>query len=170
MTLALVEVPYKLGFVCLSFCNARLPKISFLWYFFHEDRHHKIRKGMNPVFLKINWIGSEGSRSPKNDPKIRFLEFWQKYFHWRYAFCFSTKSTSCKNKSFGKNVILELWAKNLKTNQNAGFFKLQYLTNKLGYEVEFLDVTRAIWKQQILVGCFKWLWSDMPGHDQSDCK
>ena len=32
---------------------------------------------------------------------------------------------------FGKNLVLELWSKNLKANQNAGFFKLEYLTNKL---------------------------------------
>ena len=44
---------------------------------------------------------------------------------------------------FGKNLILELWSKNLKVNQSAGFFKLEYLTNKLRYEVEFLDMTRG---------------------------
>ena len=47
-----------------------------------------------------------------------------------------------KNNMFGKNLVFELWSRNLKTNQNAGFFKLQHLTNKLSYEVEFLDVTR----------------------------
>ena len=31
----------------------------------------------------------------------------------------------------GKNLVLELWPKNLKANQNAGFFKLEYLTNKV---------------------------------------
>ena len=30
-----------------------------------------------------------------------------------------------------KNLVLELWSKNLKANQNAGFFKLEYLPNKL---------------------------------------
>ena len=44
---------------------------------------------------------------------------------------------------FGKNLVLQLWSKNLWTNQNAGFFKLEYLTNKLRYEAEFLDVTRG---------------------------
>ena len=42
------------------------------------------------------------------------------------------------------------------------FFKLKHLKNKLRYEAEFLDVTRGSWKQQILVGYFKWVWSDMP--------
>ena len=57
---------------------------------------------------------------------------------------------------------------NLMTNQNEAFFKLQYLTNELRYEVEFLYMTRHPSKQQILVGCFKWVWSGMPGHAQSD--
>ena len=47
---------------------------------------------------------------------------------------------------FGKNPVLELWSKNLRTNQNVGFFKIEYLRNKLRYEAEFLDVTRGPWK------------------------
>ena len=45
---------------------------------------------------------------------------------------------------FGKNLDLESRSKNLKTNQNAGSFKPQYLTIELRniYEFEFLDVTR----------------------------
>ena len=43
----------------------------------------------------------------------------------------------------GKNLVLERSA-NLKTNQNTGFFKLQYLTNKLGYEVEYGNITRGL--------------------------
>ena len=42
---------------------------------------------------------------------------------------------------FAKNLVVELWPKNLKANQNAGFFKLEYLTNK--FQVEFSDVTRC---------------------------
>ena len=67
------------------------------------------------------------------------------------------KKTFYKKNIFGNNLVLELWSKNLKANQNGGFFKLEYLTNNLRYEVEFLDVTRGPWKQQILVGCFKWV-------------
>ena len=44
---------------------------------------------------------------------------------------------------FGKNLVLELWSKSLKTNQNEGFFKLQYFTNRLRYEDEFLDNNRG---------------------------
>ena len=44
---------------------------------------------------------------------------------------------------FEKNLILELWSKKLKANQSAEFFKLEYLTNKLRYGVEILNVTRG---------------------------
>ena len=47
-------------------------------------------------------------------------------------------------------------------NQNPGFFKLEHLTDKLRHEVEVLGVTRDPWKQRILVGFFKWVWSGMP--------
>ena len=45
---------------------------------------------------------------------------------------------------FGKSLVLELWSKNLKANQDAGFFNLEYLKNKLRYEAEFLDVARGL--------------------------
>ena len=59
-------------------------------------------------------------------------------------FCFYTKVsfngilTFCKTSMSGKNLVF-----NLKANQNAEFFKLEYLTNKLRYEFEFLNVTRG---------------------------
>lgn len=43
-----------------------------------------------------------------------------------------------------KDLVLEFWSKNLKTNQNAGFIKLQYLTNEWSYEVEFLYVLGSL--------------------------
>ena len=49
--------------------------------------------------------------------------------------------TFCKNCLSGQNLVVEL-SKNLKTNQNAGLFKLQQFTNKLRHEVEFLYVIR----------------------------
>ena len=45
--------------------------------------------------------------------------------------------TFCKNNMFGKTLVLDLWFKNLKVGRNAGFFKLEYLKNRLRYEVEF---------------------------------
>ena len=44
---------------------------------------------------------------------------------------------------FRKNLILELWSKNFKANQNAGILKLEYLTNKLRHKVGFLHVARG---------------------------
>ena len=35
------------------------------------------------------------------------------------------------NNMIRKNLVFGLWSKNLKTNQKADFFKLQYLKNKL---------------------------------------
>ena len=72
-----------------------------------------------------------------------------------YAFLLQCKSVSslltfCKNKMFEKNLVLEM-SKNLKTNQNAEFCKIDYLTNNLRYEAEFLDVGIGPSKQQILV-------------------
>ena len=43
---------------------------------------------------------------------------------------------------FGKNLVIELGPKTLSTNQISGFFKPQYLKNKLRYEDDFLHVGR----------------------------
>ena len=108
--------------------------------------------------------------------------FWQKCYPFNEFFCPNTKipvvfaktkpflKHLCKNNSFGKNLVLNLALKNICSNQNAWFFKLQYLTNKLRYEVEFLDVTKGSRKQQIWVVCFNCVLSGMPGHAQSDNK
>ena len=60
--------------------------------------------------------------------------------HYKMPMVFFTFSIS---NTFSKNMVLELWSKNLKTNQNAGFFKLQYLTKNLRCEVEFFVTTRG---------------------------
>ena len=44
----------------------------------------------------------------------------------------------------GKILPIELWLKNLPTDQNAGLFSLQYLRHDSKYELEFLHVFRAI--------------------------
>ena len=65
---------------------------------------------------------------------MRFLEFQQKSYQLRYICFFAlTRSvrgllTFRKNNMFAKNLVVELWSKNLKANQNAGFFKLEHLT------------------------------------------
>ena len=40
----------------------------------------------------------------------------------------------------GENLALQLWPKMLSTNQNAEFFKPQYLENNLNHDVKFLHV------------------------------
>ena len=57
-----------------------------------------------------------------------------------------------------------------KKNQIAGFFKLQYLTKNLRREVDFFDMTRGPRKNQILVGCFKWVCLGLPEYAHSDRK
>ena len=50
-----------------------------------------------------------------------------------------------------------MYGKNLCTNQNVGFFKLQYHTNGLSYDVKSLYVIRHSWKHcvylVVLTGC-----------------
>ena len=158
------RMSYKFSFVRLSIqsvCNARSLDHQLFLYFFHKVLHHKVRKVADPRFWKkkgLDWLGFEVSKSLKNGPNKRFLGFWENLIHLD-VFYFSTKvrmifwlfaKTTC--------LVLEFWSKNLKTNQNAGSFKLQYLTNKLRYEIDFLDMTKGLWKQQILVCFFKWVW------------
>ena len=50
---------------------------------------------------------------------------------------------------FCRNLVIEFYSKNTQTDQNEGFFKLQYLKNALSYEVEFLYPIRHSQKQQI---------------------
>ena len=133
--------------------------ISFFLIFFHKVRHCKVRTWRFPVFEKT-FMGSESSKSPKNE----VLRFYQKSYSLRCICFFFASSWKCQ-WSFNflpKQHVWEksgLWSINLKANQNAGFFTLEYLENKLKYdEVDFLDVTRGAWKQQILVDCFKWVW------------
>ena len=54
--------------------------------------------------------------------------------------------------------------------QSAGFFKPQYFTKNLRYKVEFLDIIRGPRKHYVLVSYFKWVFSGMPEHAQSDNK
>ena len=58
--------------------------------------------------------------------------------------------------------ILELWQRNLQANQNAGFLKLQYLTNEVRYEVELLCMWFSKCSESFQVGV-----AGMPGHAQT---
>ena len=128
----------------------------------------KQEKWKTLVFEKKVQMGLEGSKSPKNE----VFRFIKKSYPRRYI-CFFTSVWKCQwsfnflqKQHVWRNLVLELWSKKLQANQNAGFFKLEYLTNKLRYEVEFLDVIKAPRRQQILVCCFKWVSPDMLWHGQ----
>ena len=75
----------------------------------------------------------DSSKSPKNEV---FRGFSKNLIHSDiHAFLLHHKGIIgllpfCKNNMF----------KNLKANQKTGFFKLEYLRNKLRYKVEFLEV------------------------------
>ena len=141
--------------------------ISFFLIFSHEVRHYKVRKVKDPGFWKKS---SDGLGGLKKSPKWGFygckkilstyICFFASIWKCQWSFNFLQK------QHVWKNLVLELWSKKLQANQNAGFFKLEYLTNKLRYEVEFLDVIKAPRRQQILVCCFKWVSPDMLWHGQ----
>ena len=113
----------------------------------------KLRKVTIPsIWKKIK------SRRPKKSqkwPKNQVLDFfYQNVIHSYIHFLLGNESnncllTLCKSHMTRKNLGLEFWSKNFEISQNAGFFKLQYLANKLRYETEFQYVTRHLQKQQI---------------------
>ena len=101
----------------------------------------------NPGFRKKSSDGLEGLKKLQKWPKNEIYTVFSKILSIQICFfLLQHKSTNviltfCKKNMFGKNLVLELWPKYLKNNQNAEFFKLQYRTKKLKYKVEFLDVT-----------------------------
>ena len=71
----------------------------------------------------------EGSKNPKNE----VFRVVKKYYPLGYIYAFLLQYetvngilTFSKNKMFGKNLVLQLWSRNLWTNQNPEFFKLEY--------------------------------------------
>ena len=97
-------------FIFPSACNSRAPDHQFFLISFHEVKHHKIRKLVDPIFGKKVQMGQEGSKSPKNAPKMRFLGFHQNI---SIQICFLASMHGSKNNMLGKNIVLELWFKNL---------------------------------------------------------
>ena len=101
----------------------------------------------NPGFRKKSSDGLEGLKKLQKWPKNEIYTVFSKILSIQICFfLLQHKSTNviltfCKKNMFGKNLVLELWPKYLKNNQNAEFFKLQYRTKNLKYKVELLDVT-----------------------------
>ena len=133
-----------------NWTSIRLRHVKTSWtltldFFPWRFRHWKVRKVTDPGFwIKVQW-GSESSKKPQNE----VFSVLENFFPLGYISFFALTQkcqwslTFRKNSMFWKDLVLELWSKNLKANLNARFFKLEYLTNKLRYEVEFLDVTRG---------------------------
>ena len=159
----LPRVSYQFGFVPFPIClECKISGSSVFSIFFSWSK-----KSDGFQFLQISLNGLESLKVPK----VRFLGFWQKSYLFRYAFLLKHEVPmfflySLPKQHVCKNLVLELWSKNL----NAGFFKPQYLTKNLRYEVEFLDMIRGPRKHKVLVGCLKWLCWGMPEHAQIDNK
>ena len=73
----------------------------------------------------------------------------------------------------GKNLVLELCPKRLSANQIAGFFKLEYLWNRMTYQTNFLHVkSYQLWLEidhGILaryINIKSWAWSGIHRHAQ----
>ena len=78
---------------------------------------------------------------------------------------------------FGKNLVLELCSKMLSANQIAGFFKLEYLRNRMTYQPDFLHVKSYQFWLQIDHGIFAkytymkwWAWPGTLRHAQGELK
>ena len=146
----------EFGSVPWSICQFALPLTmqglgiasSVFSDFLHEIRKSQSKKIDEAQYLKV-LLGQDG-------PKLRFLRFDKNFMISWVLFLLECESTGglltfSKDHMSLKNLILELWPKILETNQNAGFFKLHYLTNKSIYELEFLYVVRHPQRQQICI-------------------
>ena len=149
-TIIMQRVSYQFVFIRFSIClQCKISESSVFSIFFpHKVSYHKVRKVWSQFFKKTSdRLGLEKKAYLKK-PQSKDFRVLEKSYPFRYDFLTQHKSanvflTFCKNNMFAKNLILDLWSKNLKTNQTAGFFKLLYLTKSLRYEVEFLDMTRG---------------------------
>ena len=104
-----------------------------------------------PIFWKNVPMSQEIPKRPKTAPKMSFFWFWHKSNKFIYTFVLEYESvngylTFSKDRISVKNLVHELWSKNLQTNQNARFFKLELLANKLRHKVKFcmwLDIRKS---------------------------
>ena len=84
---------------------------------------------IEPDFLKKIFLPQ---KCGGNGPKIGFFEFIGKISHYFFLNLVYNESLcywlySCTDPIFGKNLIHEIWAKMLLTNQIAGFVNRLYL-------------------------------------------
>ena len=78
---------------------------------------------------------------------------------------------------FGKNLVLELCSKMLSANQIAGFFKLEYLWNRMTYQPDFLHVkSYQLWLEvnKFILAKYayikSWAWSGILRHSRGEQK
>ena len=151
-----MDVSCKFCFFHLfNFLSRKISKASVFSVFFHEVKHYNVRELVEPGFWKKVQMWLEGFTSPKNEI-LRVLEKLLSIEVYFFLFSYKTSNgflTFCGNSMFGNILVLKFWFKNLKVNQNAGFFKLQY--HKYVEVWSWFFGTRGSWKQQILVVCFK---------------
>ena len=101
---------------------SHLPRMQDLWiisffYFFPWSFTSQSKKSDRFQFLQIssNGLGLERLKVPK----LRFLEFWQKSYQFRYASLLQHKVSmfflySLPKQRVCKKLVLELWSKNLR--------------------------------------------------------
>ena len=122
------------------------PSFLFFWFFFHKVGHHQSKKSDGFWFSKKIQTGSEVLKSPKNDPKIRFLWFWQKSYPFRYAFLLHYESANGLS-TFGMTTCLgRIWYLSYGPKTSRPIRMQDVFNSQISwgiYEVEFLDVTRV---------------------------
>ena len=126
-------------FLCLFICpsvsllvtqDLRIELSVFLILIFFKL--NKVRKVARLDFWKNVPLVQESPKNSKIAPQSGFWGFDKNLIHVYVLFILYYESTSslltfCENHMPGKNFVLEYRPKNLHTNQNEGFLKLQYL-------------------------------------------
>ena len=160
-TVARAEVSYEFGSVRSSVCQLANHGLridsSVLYHFLLKIRQSQNKKVMQLYFfLKKSPIGLGG---PKYSPKMRFSEFWQEFnpaiFLLEYQSTYHLL-TFCKKHMCGKNLVLDLWPKNLQTNQNVVFLNTMSHKGELFYRrIKFMLLF------QVFVFRHAWGWTKL---------
>ena len=85
--------------------------------------------------------------------KKRFFKFIGKFSHFFFNLLYNESLQyflySCTNLMFGKNLVPEIWAKMLSSNQIKGFLNQLYLQNKMMKKPTFLHIDTDSWKLEV---------------------
>ena len=127
--------------VCSSFCLSVLLSGSFrgidLLIFSETQLGVRVSCGFvldwAGFFFKKNFCPKNWENEPKNEQKIKFLWIYYKICPLRFFRIWSIKKVykellySCTNPILEKNLIPDIWAKMLLTNQSVAFLNQQNL-------------------------------------------